>query len=169
MYPCVILSRCFWQHTSKTHTERALIAHRWTQVSTLYVSSCESFTRFWTGPRDVAAPLKRSQDAELCNECEEDGWEEDGHRRRDARSSRGEKRLRSHLPNHSAYALLLPGNITRRPERICPTFGDTVRRRTGSQWFASIAPACRRSGSAGISPCLRARRHGSNARVLRGN
>lgn len=70
VYPCVILSRCFWQHTSKTHTERALIAHRWTQVSSLYVSSCESFTRFRTGPRDVAAPLKRSQDAELCNELD---------------------------------------------------------------------------------------------------
>lgn len=55
-------------HQQNTHG--ALIAHRWTQVSTLYVSSSESFTRFWTGPRDVAAPLKGSQDAELCKELD---------------------------------------------------------------------------------------------------
>lgn len=101
---------------------------------------------------------------------QQSGGEEDGHRRRDARSGRGENRVRSHPPNHSA----LPSHTP--PLRPHYTAADRMHYTTQSPVWSHSPEACgvavirvscpSFSSSARHSPSLPARPLSSNARGL---
>lgn len=132
----VSLSRCFWQHS-----EWALItAGLRFPPSVCPPASPSVHDSKNLGSRPPPPPLpplispaaepanatwrpqwtqRRLQRRTLCNDgqiseggCSRAAEKEDGHRRRDARSDRGENRVRCHLPNHSALPSRTPSART---------------------------------------------------------
>lgn len=120
----MLFSRCVWQLTSGMQTVRsglqnpALIRPPSSPSGGTNSSDPRgSVARGWADQRDVAAPIESSQDAELRNSVRDKhplvgarraAEKQEWRRRKGARSGRGEKRVRSRPPNHSALASRTP-------------------------------------------------------------